>query len=120
MNLESLDLSRTPVSSRGLASLAKLPKLRTLRLWQVEKIDDGAAAHLVAIDTIEVLDLSETAVTDAVLPKLAGLPNLKQLFLGGSKVTQSAVEQFRADYPRIHVTWWEKPPEPERFENVPP
>ena len=83
-------------------------------------MDDAAAVHLAAIESLEVLDLSETSVTDAALPKLAGLPNVKQLFLGGSKVTQQAVEQFRADHLRIQVTWWEKPPEPERYENVPP
>ena len=120
VNLESLDLSCTPVSSRGLASLAKLPKLRTLRFWQVEKVDDRAGAPLAAIKSLEVLDLAETSVTDEALVKLADLPSLQQLFLGGSKVTPQAVEQFRADHPRIQVTWWETPPEPERYENVPP
>ena len=120
VNLEALDLSRTPIMSRGLASLAKLPKMRTLRLWQVEKVDDEVATYLAAFENLEVLDLSETSVTDCLLPKLAELPNLKQLFLGGSKVTQQAVEQFHTDRPSVQVTWWEKHPEPERYQNVPP
>jgi len=39
VNLERLDLSRLPVTAEGLRPLARLPKLRELRLGQVKSID---------------------------------------------------------------------------------
>ena len=114
VNLESLDLSRTPVSGRGVKALAALPKLRRLKLWHCERVGDEVAAHLPALKKVEVLDLAETAVSDKTLEAAGNMPGLKQLFVGGTEVTAEAAESFRAERPRIQVTWWKtvSPPEP--------
>ena len=67
-----------------------------------------------------VLDLAETGVSDEVLGRLGEMPELRQVFLGGTETSAEGVERFRTDHPRIRITWWEKPPEPERFKNVAP
>ena len=118
--LESLDLSRTSVSGRGVRALSALPNLKRLRLWQCEKVGDEIAAHLPALKKVETLDLAETGVSDEVLDRLGEMPELRQVFLGGTKASAEGVERFRTGHSRIRITWWEKPPEPERFNNVAP
>jgi Leucine-rich repeat (LRR) protein len=50
VNLERLDLSRTPVDADSLAPLKALPKLRELRLGLAPKVNDAAVASLKPIN----------------------------------------------------------------------
>ncbi len=67
---------------------------------------------------LEILELGETAVGDATLEKLEGLKSLKELYVGGTAITEQAVEQFRKARPDCQVTWWEKQKEVESQEDT--
>jgi Leucine-rich repeat (LRR) protein len=54
VNLERLDLSRLPVTAESLQPLAKLPKLRELRLGLAAKVDDSALPILLQIKSVYV------------------------------------------------------------------
>jgi Leucine-rich repeat (LRR) protein len=71
VNLESLDLSNTPVSDDALETIRTLPKLRELRLGVAKNIDDRA------------------------VPVLLGMAKLDSLYLAGSGVTAQGIEQLR-------------------------
>jgi Leucine-rich repeat (LRR) protein len=113
-NLHTLGLSETVVTARGIATLAKLPKLARLNLWKSEKVDDKAAPHFAAMPAIETLELTETNITDATLNALERVKTLKDVYVGGTAVTEARVEAFRMARPDCRITWWEKPPEPEK------
>jgi len=113
-NLHTLGLSETTVSARGVATLAKLPHLARLNLWKAEKIDDKAAPQFAAMPAIETLELTETGITDETLDTLEQIKTLKDIYVGGTAVTEARVEAFRAARPECRITWWEKPPEPEK------
>jgi hypothetical protein len=76
--LETLDLSSTPVSDVGLEYLQDLSRL-------------------------ERLDLSDTKVTDAGLEQLRGLTNLRLLDLSGTAVTDEAAAELRESLPKLNV-----------------
>jgi Leucine-rich repeat (LRR) protein len=71
VNLESLDLSNTPVSDDALEALRALPKLRELRL--------GLAGH----------------IHDRSVPVLLGMARLESVYLAGSGLTEQGIEQLR-------------------------
>jgi hypothetical protein len=87
-----------------MESLTQLPALRVLKLWKAEKIDDRGAAHFAAMKNLASLDLSETAVTDETLAQLGPATSLRKLFLGGTKATPEAVEQFRKAHLKVEVS----------------
>jgi len=72
VNLETLDLSNTPVSGDALESLRALPKLRELRLGLAKNIDDRSVAILLR------------------------MPHLEAIYLAGSGLTPAGIEQLRA------------------------
>ena len=75
--LETLDLSSTPVSDVGLEHLKDLSRLETLDLSDT-KVTDVGLDHLRGLTKLRLLDLSGTSVTDAAIADLRGsLPKLK-------------------------------------------
>src|SRR2546430_16028974 len=103
--LMSLDLGRTQVTGKGIESLAPLPLLERLSLWQAKKVDDSAAAAIAALKNLKTLDVSETSIGDAGLEKLRALAGLRGLYLTGSHVTAAGVEAFRKERPECRVFW---------------
>ncbi|MGH9659656.1 MAG: leucine-rich repeat domain-containing protein, partial [Bryobacteraceae bacterium] len=67
--LRALDLSRTPINAKGLEAVARIPRLRELRLVLARNIDDAAAPALASMK-LEALYLAGTGLTDAGLAKL--------------------------------------------------
>jgi hypothetical protein len=61
--LESLDLSGTQVSSKGIEQLEKLAKLKKLVLWKARRIDDSAVTQLNAMRRLDYLDVGETGIS---------------------------------------------------------
>jgi len=70
LNLETLDLSGTPVSGDALAALESLPRLRELRLGLALKIDDSAVERLVALKQVRSLYVGGTGITSNGLARL--------------------------------------------------
>jgi len=107
--LRALDLSGSAITASGVKTLATLPNLERLSLWNVNGIDDAAAAPLEALHTLTNLDLANTAVGDATLARLARLPNLRRLYVNETKVTPEALVAFRSQHPATVVSWGSRP-----------
>ena len=107
--LRVLDLSGSAITARGLNTLAALPNLQRLSLWNVKGIDDAAAAHLEALHHLTSLDLSNTAVGDDTLARLGKLANLRRLYVSETNVTPDALAAFQAQHPASVVSWGTRP-----------
>jgi hypothetical protein len=93
----------------GVKTLAALPQLERLSLWNVKGIDDGAAAHWEALGTLASLDLSDTAVGDATLVRLSTLPNLRRLYVSETQVTPQGLAAFHSKRPSCVVSSGSRP-----------
>lgn len=71
VNLEVLDLSRTPVNASGLAEIATLPKLRELKLGLAKDVDDSAIETLLAMKDLHRLLITGTALSPDARARLA-------------------------------------------------
>ena len=103
-NLRELDLSRQPVTRKGLEFLRAMPALERLNLGQCSRLDDGLVELLRAMPRLRRL-LAGTELTDAGLARLRELP-LKKLAVGGTGVTEQAATEFRAARPAVELTWF--------------
>ncbi len=88
--LESLDLSSTPIGNAGVEHLAGCRGLRELNLSNT-KIDDAAIARLATLVSLRSLQLAGTPISDAGVGQLRALQELEQLSLSGTAVTDAAV-----------------------------
>jgi internalin A len=95
-DLEILDLSKTQVTNAGLTYIAKLTRLRALRLSSVSGVTDEGLAHFKNLKHLERLDLQGTAVTGSGIPQLADLPNLRSIHLSGARITDESMEQLES------------------------
>ena len=107
--LRQLDLSGSAITASGLKTLANLPDLQRLSLWNVKGIDDSAAPHLAALGNLTSLDLSNTPVGDETLARLAKLSNLRRLYLSETKVTPEGLAAFRKQRPASVVSGGARP-----------
>ena len=87
--LQRLSIRSPRISDTGMAQLAGLERLETLRLPGA--ITDKGLQHL---GRLRVLDLIFTAVTDAGLVHLEGLAHLEQLLLLGTNVPDAGLEHL--------------------------
>jgi hypothetical protein len=100
------------VTSKGIAALSGLPKLRHLKLWKARGIDDAAVPVFLRMENMEVLELPETSITVQGLKQLSSKKGLKQLFIGGIEITQEQAEALRKALPDCLISWWRKPASP--------
>jgi Leucine-rich repeat (LRR) protein len=89
----ALDLSDTQVTSAGLEHLIRLNGLRGLWLNNTQADDEGLK-QLGALRQLQTLHLEGTQITDAGLSHLKGLPNLIYFEVGGTNVSQAALQEF--------------------------
>ena len=75
--LRYLNLSGSVVTGGALKTLAALPNLQRLSLWNAEGINDASAAAFESLQSVTSLDLSNTGIGDRTLTALAKLPNLR-------------------------------------------
>ena len=118
--LKEIDLSGTKVSPKGLESLAGMSRLKKLRLWRAERVDDQVAKALLKLKALEIADLAETGIGDSGLLELSSSASLRQVLVGGSEVTPDGVTHFRRQNPNCEITWWPKPADVERYQNIAP
>jgi len=73
--LTALDLGLTPISARGLESIAGLGALRRLVLWKCARITDDAVPVLSRMTALKWLDVEDTGLTSQGVERLrAALP----------------------------------------------
>ena len=92
-NLESLDLTFTPVDDEGVANLVGMRKLRRLWLGDTLVTDKGLEA-LENLTELEELDLGGTGITDNGLTYLSGLTKLKKLNLLGADIADAGLDHL--------------------------
>jgi hypothetical protein len=107
--LTHLDLSGSAITSTAVKTLAALPQLQRLSLWNARGVDDGAAPHWEALGTLTSLDLSDTPIGDATLARLSTLPNLRRLYVSETTVTPEGLTAFHARRPACVVSSGRRP-----------
>lgn len=127
--VKALDLGGANVTAAGIAELAKLQNLRSLKLtgytggpseWaglaklvQLEELDatssslnDQSLPAVGALVNLKSLNLSRTGVTDAGFSALTKLSRLENIDCGGTSITGAGFEAFTAKFaksPLRHV-----------------
>lgn len=70
VNLEILDLSRTPVTAESLEPLKSLPKLREIRLGLARNIDDTAVPVLEQMKSLKAVYIAGTQITPRAMARI--------------------------------------------------
>ena len=107
--LRSLNLSGSVVTGGVLKTLAGLPNLQRLSLWNVEGINDSAAAGFESLQSVTSLDLSNTGIGDRTMMALAKLPKLQRLYVTDTAITQASVTAFKQQRAATVVSWGSRP-----------
>lgn len=110
-HITHLNLSGTRVTDRGLALLARMPRLTWLDLHDTRITDRGVAA-LVGLKELRHLNLYGTPVTDRGLRALENLTSLEALFVWNTKVTGAGVERLRSALGKTRIVQRMELPEP--------
>jgi hypothetical protein len=96
--LRHLDVSRSGVTARGLATLARLPQLETLRVWGTD-LREASAAILAAFPRLRALDVARTGIPPRAL---LGCLGLELLCVGGNPIEDDELLALAA-LPRLRV-----------------
>lgn len=141
-NLENLTVAGSGVfGNEGIAAIAKLQRLKSLRLWHINADSQGVAflkslpgltavtlgqrlsqkpptmvaddtiAVLVSMKSLESVSLSESRLSLDALSQLTQLPSLKRLTLDGIEMSESDVEKLRKLLPHAQIKWTAPSPE---------
>jgi Leucine-rich repeat (LRR) protein len=101
-NLETLALSDTRISDRGLDEIAYLHNIKVLNLKNTKVTDEGMK-KLLPLTNLKWLVLIDTGITDAGLKQLAEIKSLSQLEVVGTKVTWPGVRWLQKAHPGLKV-----------------
>lgn len=77
--LENLDLQNTKITNDGLAHLARLPRLRCLRLKENSQLTNQCVPHLRRVESLMDLGIHETSIDQHGLQLLEGMGNLRDI-----------------------------------------
>ena len=100
--LYELDIYDRGASNQTLEQIAKLPKLRMLRLFN-GIFDDEGTRQLARLTTLEELSLDSPKITEAAIEHMAGLKNLRKLHLGRLKLTPKGRERLQMLLPKVVI-----------------
>jgi hypothetical protein len=100
--IAELDLSRTKVTDKALAELARMPRLVRLDLSRTAVSDRGLGA-LRGLANLAWLNLHGTQVGDAGLDAVAGMKHLAAVYLWDSRVTATGAAALREQLPNAKV-----------------
>ncbi len=92
--LETVLLSDTSISRKGLAELSGLKKLRELGL-DGSQVTDADLAPLAALTSLEELRLDGTKVTGSGMAHLSKLANLRDVSVTGTRVDDAGLAHLR-------------------------
>ncbi len=96
------DLNGTDVSDSDLVHLAKIPRIRYLRLARTNVTDKGMEA-VRDLSYLESLDISGTQVSDDGLMLLSEMPSLRVIDVAATGVTSDGIARFKKFAPRCVV-----------------
>ena len=93
-SIQSLQLEGETLTDRGLASVASLTGLEELSLWMGYGITEKGVADLARLPRLRVVFLTSTELSDAAIDHLAGLPALEELTVEGSHFTDQSLQSL--------------------------
>ncbi|MCC6670515.1 MAG: hypothetical protein IT458_05600 [Planctomycetes bacterium] len=111
-HVAQLILPRARVTDRGMAAVARLPRLVHLDLRETA-VGDPGVAQLGGLTELRVLNLFATPVTDAGVATLARLSKLESVYLWESEVTEAGLVRLRAALPGARIVGAPALPAPE-------
>jgi formylglycine-generating enzyme required for sulfatase activity len=100
-----LDLSGTPLSDEGLAHVGRVNGLQLLTLASCGNLTSGGLAHLTRLPILRRLSLWGTPIDDGAVKHLKQMTCLRILYLNGTKVTASGIEELRRALPKCVIFW---------------
>ncbi len=86
-SLTELWLARTEIDDEGLAHLAGLAGLETIRSWENRRVSGAGFRHLTGAQCLRTLDFYQTPVNDEGAAWISQIPSLKELSLQYTEVT---------------------------------
>lgn len=101
--LVNLELSHSPVTNDGLASVGEIATLEYLGL-KYTPVTDSGLRHLGKLQKLRELRLTNTDITDAGLQELSQIASLEALSLRGTQVTADGIQKLEAALPACQVT----------------
>ena len=101
--LEDLDLSRTWITGKGLASLASLSRLKKLQLNGCGRLQSSSLEVLAKIPHLEVLLLNDYPLDNHAIESLKKLTSLRQLYVDTSGVPISAFRDLQSSLPNCSL-----------------
>jgi hypothetical protein len=93
LRCESLDVTGTKITGRGLKHLDKWNSLADLVLDRT-MLDNEGALYVSALKSVRELSLVGTRITDSGLKRLSALTRLLKLELNGTEVTDAGAQWF--------------------------
>ncbi len=143
--LENLTVAgSSEFGNEGMASIAKLPHLKSLRVWHINADSQGVASLkslssltsitlgqrlaqkppamladdtiglLVTMKSLESVSLSESRLSLKALSQLQQFPSLKRLTLDGIEIPEADVETLRKELPKVQLKWTAPTPDAEK------
>lgn len=112
--LESFREWHNTETSAGLAHLAKLTNLKSVRLGQrlpnwgkmtPASFDDQTLAILAKIPSLETIELTEARLSFAGVIQLKDLPNLKTLKISQVDISADDIEKLNTALPQVKIEW---------------
>lgn len=95
-----INLARTGVTDKGIASLSKHKLLTRLHLENTA-ISDSASIHIAKLSNLEYLNLYGTNLSDASFKNLKNLKKLKKIFLWKTNITKEGADDFKKHYVNV-------------------
>jgi formylglycine-generating enzyme required for sulfatase activity len=89
-----MSISGSPITGRGLASIARLPRLQRLELSGCTNLDDADFAVLGQAYLLSSLQLSQTAAGDRAATALVQLNHLHELRIGSEHLSDAGVRKL--------------------------
>ena len=96
------NLGRTRVTDKGLAALAAIHSLQSLKIDYVPLTDAGLAA-LKQLPNLKELGLDNTNITDASIATLAAFKTLKSLDLYHTRITKNGYQSLKTSLPECRI-----------------
>lgn len=100
LHLRNLHLVETNTGDTGLAAISNIRSLETLELKRAKGVTDKGVASLARLPRLRVLDLERTFVTDEGLRHLSMMPSLAQIDLEADHITVRGLAML-AKLPRL-------------------
>jgi len=100
--LKQLFLEGTKVTDASLPLIGGFKQLESLDLSRLPVTDNGLAA-VVGLRNLKTLFLTGCQVSDACLPHLRGLKQLEMLDAEGSRITPDGIKKLRTTLPKLKL-----------------